>query len=205
MLTCSNHRRIARPSSRHQQGSSLIEVLVTFLILSFGMLALGSLQAYSVATTTSSSKRAVALTLANEFAEVMRANPDGFKTGAYDKAVAFNPNDNAVQDASGQSCAYPACTPATLAAFDAAVFDARMKASIRAATYAVVRPTIAGVTSTNQADVWLIWPEAQTFTDRGKDNSGGDTGATEKNFDNCPNALKNNSPLPRCLYMRVTL
>ena len=68
-----------------------------------------------------------------------------------------------------------------------------------------MRPTIAGATSTNQADLWIIWPEAETFTDRGKDNSGGDTGSTEKTFDNCPSTLRNNSPLPRCLYLRVTL
>lgn len=190
---------------RQQQGFLLIEVLVTFLILSFGMLSLGSLQAFSVATTTSSAKRAVALSLAGEFAEMMRANPDGFKTGGYDKAVAFDPLDNAVQVAIGQSCVYPTCTPTTLAAFDAAAFDARAKASIRAATYAVVRPSIAGVTSTHQADLWIIWPEAQTFTGRGADGSGGDTGSLEKAFDNCPGTLRNNSPLPRCLYLRVTL
>jgi type IV pilus assembly protein PilV len=194
----------ARP--RRQRGASLIEVLVTFLLLSFGLLALGSMQALTVSATSSASNRAVAASLASEFSEMMRANPGGFSAGSYDKALNFNPLAAAVTEVSSTDrCNYPACTPATLATFDAKSFEARIKASLRAGTYAVVRPSTGGVTSTNQADLWIVWPEAQTFTDRTSDASGSDTGSREKTFDNCPASVRNNLPLPRCFYLRVTL
>lgn len=194
----------ARP--RRQQGASLLEVLVTFLLLSFGLLALGSMQAFTVVTTSSASNRAIAASLASELTEMMRANPEGFAAGEYDKAVNFNPLAVYVSEVpSADRCSYPACTPTTLARFDGKAFEAGVKASLRAGTYALVRPASGGVTSTNQADLWIIWPEAQTFTDRTTNASGSDTGSIEKTFDNCPASVRNNLPLPRCFYLRVTL
>jgi type IV pilus assembly protein PilV len=62
-------------------GFSLIEVLVTLIILSIGLLGLAALQTTSVREGFDSGQRSQATWLAQELVERMRANPGGQKAG----------------------------------------------------------------------------------------------------------------------------
>jgi type IV pilus assembly protein PilV len=59
---------------RHQSGLSLIEVLITVVLVSIGLLGLAGLQLTSVRNSSSSGERFIATTLAQDILERMRAN-----------------------------------------------------------------------------------------------------------------------------------
>ena len=65
--------RTATPR-RYQSGLSLIEVLITVVLVSIGLLGLAGLQLTSVQNSNSSSERFIATTLAQDILERMRAN-----------------------------------------------------------------------------------------------------------------------------------
>lgn len=65
----------------NQLGMTLIEVLVTLLMVSIGLLGLASLQATSIKENMDTSKRSQGLWMVDELASRMRANPAGLATG----------------------------------------------------------------------------------------------------------------------------
>lgn len=73
------------PSKNH--GFSLVEVMVTLLLLTVGMLGLVVMQARGIQYTSDSAQRNNALMLANEAMELLRANP----TNATDYALTTLP------------------------------------------------------------------------------------------------------------------
>ncbi len=62
---------------RRQSGFSMIEVLVTLVLISVGVLGMVALQARTIQYTQDSAQRNVAATLANDLVELMRAMPSG--------------------------------------------------------------------------------------------------------------------------------
>lgn len=60
-----------------QYGFSLIEVLVTLVLVSVGVLGMVALQARTIQYTQDSEQRNAAATLANDLVELMRAMPSG--------------------------------------------------------------------------------------------------------------------------------
>lgn len=83
-----NGDRIVRTARhiRHQSGFSLIEVLITVVLVSIGLLGLAGLQLTSVQNSNSSGERFVATTLAQDILERMRAN----RTRAIGPAKVYN-------------------------------------------------------------------------------------------------------------------
>ena len=68
---------------------TLIEVLVTLVSASVGLLGIAALQLVSLKTNQEALIRVQASTLAGTILERVRANPQGFSAGDYDE-VAFN-------------------------------------------------------------------------------------------------------------------
>jgi len=119
-------------STRHtgrgfsQRGFTLIEVLVTIVVVSIGLLGLAGLQISGLRANTSSEARSKATLLANDIVERMRANPLGVAAGGYDAIVVddttcagalpspfcSNTSSDAAED----------CTATEMAAFDARVW-----------------------------------------------------------------------------------
>ena len=194
-------RRHTCMQARREGGAGLIEVLIAVLILGFGILALAGMQAFAVAANQNVISQGIAASLAAEFADMMRANPDAFGSptagvgGQYDLAANFDGVTTVSAVSAGLVCAYPNCTTTTLAAYEIALMKNRLRASLRGGTYALSRPVVGLVSSPNQGDLWIMWTERR--------NSG--TAATESNFDKCPAAVVSITSMPRCFYMRVTL
>lgn len=186
----------AVPVRRAQTGASLIEILITVVILSFGMLALAGMQAFAVATNKNINNRGLAIALAAYYADTIRANPAALAAGSYDKAPSFDANDASVPAvAAGGYCSFPDCTVSQLALYEQAMMNSRVKANLRAGSFALVRPVEGGVASTTKADLWVMWLEQR----------GSAAESSETSFDNCPATIAAQSPLPRCFYMRVSL
>lgn len=90
-------------------GSTLIEVLVSLLVLSGGLLSMGGLQTISLKNNQSAYYRTQATVFANDMAERMRGNISAVDTGGY---------NNVVGAATAACFTTAGCTPAQLAAQD---------------------------------------------------------------------------------------
>ena len=93
-----------------QQGFSLIEALVAFLILSVGMLGIASLQTMSLKSGHTAAMRTVAVMKVEEILESMRSNPSvliSYAAGTADMGVDNGCSQTTVPAAT--------CTPALMA------------------------------------------------------------------------------------------
>jgi len=104
----------------YQQGITLIEVLVTMVVMSVGLLGLAGLQTTSVKDGLDNAKRSQVTWLVTEIIERVRANPEGRATG-YNTTI----NSSECPTAPAQQCADNSqgdasitCTPNQAAAFD---------------------------------------------------------------------------------------
>ena len=71
------------PSFKQQSGVSLMEVLISVLVLSIGLLGVAALQTSSMRHTNSSLERTMAVILTDTLSELLRANPDAARQGNY--------------------------------------------------------------------------------------------------------------------------
>ena len=81
-------------SNRSQQGISLIEVLITVLVLSVGLLGLAGLQLTSLRNNQSAMERSVGVVQSYSIIEAIRADPDSAKTGRFNIALDADPSGN---------------------------------------------------------------------------------------------------------------
>ncbi|MCU7836976.1 MAG: type IV pilus modification protein PilV [gamma proteobacterium symbiont of Taylorina sp.] len=81
------------PTVNQSCGFTLIEVLVSLVILSTGLLGVAGMQINSLKNNQSAYYRTQAVNLAYELADSMRANPAGVANGHYDEGVPLK-NDN---------------------------------------------------------------------------------------------------------------
>jgi len=80
----------------HAQGFSLIEVLISILILSFGVLAMGGLQLATLRSNQIAGNSSLAATLAKDYTEMMRSNwtvSNNTSTAAGVNPYLFDSND----------------------------------------------------------------------------------------------------------------
>ena len=109
-------------------GTSLIEVLVSLLILAGGMLGIASVHAVSLRANQAAYYRTMATTLSMDMIERMRANKTGVDVNGYDD----------VAGAATASCfTVASCTPAQMAAQDVLTWEAQVTASLPAGSSVV--------------------------------------------------------------------
>ncbi len=179
-----------------QAGASLIEVLIAILILSFGMLSVGSMLSFSIQMPKLSAYRATATHLASSQVERMRANPVGFAAGNYSAALAAASSWSFDPIAiSGSNCSYGGtqCTPATLAAADINEFRNIVRRELPAGDI-IVKCDPAACTSTAYGQLWVLWQEPRSSADLNASST-----------DNCPTESTKSDPGPRCLYIRFKI
>ena len=95
----------------------MIEVLVTIVILSVGLLGLASLQANGLKSNHQAYMRSQATILAYDMSDRMRANMAGVNAGSYN-------NLSGDPSTTPPDCETNTCTPANMAAYDYAKWDA---------------------------------------------------------------------------------
>jgi len=100
---------------RKQHGFSLIEVLVTLIIVSIGMMGIIGTQLISAKNVNNAELRSLATYFAYDMAERMRANPDGIGLGSYN-AITGTETDPGVDCSAG-------CPASTLAQYDAFIWN----------------------------------------------------------------------------------
>jgi type IV pilus assembly protein PilV len=118
-----------RLSVQTQKGNTLIEVLISVLIMSIGMLGIAGLQAFSMSNSHQASMRSQAVILARDMADRMRANRIAVRAAAPNNYGTVAPVKNNCRPVYvANTVAVPvACTPTQLAADD--VWDWRARAT----------------------------------------------------------------------------
>ena len=180
------------PSLKDQAGASLIEVLVAVLLLSFGMLSLGSMLAFAVQMPKLAAYRAAAANLAAGHIERMRANTQGVINGAYNETMTYNASLTTVTP-----CSYPACTADTIATLDKNVTNLAIRQEL---PLGGMRMTCNGACTDLDGNIWVMWQEPTTFA-----------AINAADADECPNSATTptftafTAPRPRCLHVRFKL
>lgn len=110
---------INNPPNSH--GFTLLEVLITLVIVSFGLLAMAGMMVKGMGLNHTSYVRSVAVQQAYDIADRMRANLGGVKGNAYD-SIAYTAN---------QTCtACTSCTASTMAAYDACYWNTQNESQL---------------------------------------------------------------------------
>lgn len=103
--------------AQRQAGFSMIEVLVTLLIISLALLGTAGLQAYSMRLNQGGQFRTQAVFLVADLAERIEANKAAAVAGSYQVA------NSSVPIAASTACIDAACAPTALAGFDLAQWE----------------------------------------------------------------------------------
>jgi len=110
------------PHPRRSRGFTLIEVLVSLVVLSIGLLGIGKLVLFSARANDSAYLRGQATELAYEILDNMRANRTIARAHGYDTPLTANTGNMA----NPGSCYAANCAPATLGLYDVYTWKAHL-------------------------------------------------------------------------------
>ncbi len=167
------------PSMRRQRGFSMIEVLVTLLIISLALLGTAGLQAYSMRLSQGGQFRTQAVFYAADLAERMEANRRGAVAGDYVVA------NSSAAVAQSTACVDAACAAQALATFDLAQWQNAIAAALPQSSWTVAQ-TVAGNPTTYTITIsWVDRLSDNDTTIAAFDNTsqvGANNGSTGERF-----------------------
>lgn len=187
--------RVIQDSARRQQGASLIEVLVSILVVSLGVVAMGGLLASATRLGKASEIRAVASLMAADISDRMKANAAAVRLSQYDHVAAFvvPPDEPSVE-----ACDNPnECTADELAKRDLAEWRRALLHALPAGT-GYLKYDAAAQDAGGAVDVWIAWLDPKALSVDAFQT-------VEDQNANCPADFRNLDPQPRCMYFRVAL
>lgn len=116
-----------RQASKHPSdaGFTMVEILVTLIILSIGLLGLAGLQANSMTNNHNAYLKSQAMLLANDMGDRMRANMVGVGAGNYN-SISGLPAD--------PGCISAGCTPGLMATSDTFEWNTALQDQLPAGT-----------------------------------------------------------------------
>lgn len=121
----------------------MVEVLVSVLILAFGVLSMGGLQLASLRSTQNSGKAAIAATLAKDYSEMMRSNisvSNNTSTAANINPYLFDTSSSgSFTTPVSVNCTTAICTPAQIATMHVADWAQRVVAQLPSGRAVVCR------------------------------------------------------------------
>lgn len=179
-------------ASNAQKGASLIEVLVSILVISLGILAMVVMQLNTTKYAKTSEYRAMGAMLASDLADRMRANraQNGEVAASYQYTTKYPPSQ---PPTAGTGCyTTDPCTPQNMANKDIADWRTSVFNSLPQGDAFISGRDATGI------DLWLIWQEPGTTAEGG--TSLEPTGTTD-----CPASIIGSTTIvPRCMHFRIT-
>lgn len=127
-----------RPPRRAQRGISMIEILVTMLIISVAMLGAVGLQMQALRMNQGGQFRSQAVFLAGDLAERIEANKDAAIAGSY---VVTVPTAATAVAAAAKDCKTVTCTGTELAADDLYEWGTALRSVLPQSTWSVTQTT----------------------------------------------------------------
>jgi type IV pilus assembly protein PilV len=144
----------------NQRGFSMLEILITLVIIATALLGTAGLQIYAMRMNQSGQFRTQAVFLASDIAERMEANKAAAVAGNYAVAAASTPS------VAGTDCATAACDATNLAAFDVSQWEATISTLLPQSSWQITQTT-AGNPSTY--DIVISWTDrSSSKTSRGE-------------------------------------
>lgn len=141
------HRILPILNSRASRGFTLVEILVSLVVLSVGLLGIAALYVETLRTGRMSLHRMTAVTLASDMADRIRANP---AAGAAYAGVGPGANNGCVNGVG-------ACTPEELAADDWFTWNQAVQARLPGDPTATI--AVAEAAPLTQYTITMNWPE----------------------------------------------
>ncbi|MBI5925442.1 MAG: type IV pilus modification protein PilV [Aquabacterium sp.] len=189
-------RSLCPPQHRHQQGVSLIEVLVAILVIALGILTMLAMQINSTKLTKTSEVRAMGALLVSDLADRMRANRTGFEAGEY----TFTETTSAPTITKTCTASNSNCTPAEMAAQDKFDWLTNIRDSLPTGTARI--SAVDTASGKNGVDVWLIWLDPKEASDAGTPSP-----STCPPQDELADSVKTASlsGALRCMYFRINV
>ncbi len=156
-----------------QRGSSLIEVMVSLLVLAIGILGILGMQAKSMQYNQSANAYSQAIFLGSDLAERIRSNRGPAGIEAYDV--------DTMPTAAGAECdnANVTCTASQLATWDLYYWDLRVKNSLPAGQSAVSQVTYG---TRNYMDIQVSFDDTRSENQDPSQAAQGETGITRKTY-----------------------
>lgn len=116
-------------NNRKQRGFSLMEILITVIILSIGLLGLAGLQLTGLKYNQSAYLKSQATVYSMDILDRMRANRPGAETGGYNIAIGTTVTSGACSN----------CTPAEMATLDLSEWKQALQTSLPSGDGSVVQ------------------------------------------------------------------
>lgn len=197
-------------SMRHETGASMIEVLVSILLVSVGLLGIAGLSGATFSYNKVSQMRLTGIALANDLADRARVNVYGYDRGGYTIALSTDFDDSLDPpgllvdptnlDFDPRNAATTGTIADDLAASDVDQFLRQVRNRLPQGDAVVIsRP---GAT-TRDLDVWLLWQEPTTSD---VENDRGDFSLFGSTQGNCPDSLTTaQAAVYSCMYFKVGL
>jgi type IV pilus assembly protein PilV len=191
-------RRILRGqcANRRQSGATLVEVLVSLLIISLGLLGIGGLAASTFSFNKAAQLRMTGTGLVNDYADRARLNVFGYDLGNY--AIDYDDEvDAAALDLALLNIDQPddQVAAGAIAAFDRNDFMNTVAGRLPQGRAVVATDPANGRTM----DIWLVWQEPQA-------TAGDALALFQAGQRNCPDDLPAAVvPLASCMYFKVNL
>lgn len=169
-----------------QRGATLIEVLVSILLMSAGIVSMAAMQVNAVKFSKTSEIRSLATLLANDLADRMRANhPFGADMSVYNQTANYSSAPDALPAEARKICTgTTTCLSTEMAAYDLASWNRDLFRQLPHGT-GFVR-----VAANDQVDIWVVWTDPGSSIDQAADACPANYGATAG---------------VRCMYFRVAL
>lgn len=142
----------ARPRAARQTGFTMIEILVTLLIITIGVLGTAGLQAFALKVNQGGQLRSQAVVLAIDLVERIEANNGAAITGGYAPTT--------LPTTFSTDCGTTYCTEAQLATYDLVAFNTRLQTLLPGSSATI---TVAG-TGPFTYTITISWSERITKT-----------------------------------------
>jgi type IV pilus assembly protein PilV len=149
------------PPCHSQRGFSMIEVLITMLIISLAVLGVVGLQAHAMRLNQGGLFRAQAVFLAGDLAERMEANKVAAIAGSYEVATSNTPAT------SSNTCATTQCTGDELASNDLSQWQNAISQTLPQASWSVTLSTAGNPVTYTIVISWIDRRGDATYADEG--------------------------------------
>lgn len=188
-----------------QRGASMLEVLVSLLVISFGLLGVAGMSAATFGHNKSAQVRLSGLALVNDYADRARVNVYGYDLDDYSigltdsepASVTFDTATIAANDADPKTAAE------SVAQFDRRYFMQAVAARLPQGKAVVVSNPQLG-TSDRGMDIWLLWKEPGADDGGDSDVLSAAKALFQAGQDQCPSGVQE-SEAYSCMYFRVGL
>jgi type IV pilus assembly protein PilV len=157
---CESARRQSRIRSPGSRGFSMIEVLITIIVITVALLGAAKMQAAAVSNTQVARVRSLISLQAGSLASAMHGNPAFWASGL--APATFSASGTTVVDSTGvlnatvPVCSTVVCTPAQMAAYDVQTWAANLNGQIPTYSAAAQCSTAVGAPVTCKLQLnWL--------------------------------------------------